>query len=262
VRIHYEVVGGGPPLVLHHGFTSNLLDEWQWNGYVDALKDEYQLVLLDARGHGESDKPHEPEAYGQKPMSGDVVAILDALGVERTHYWGYSMGGRVGWAMLRYHPDRLLSLIIGGSGAIGIETPARAAYRQESLARRRAAMAEIERDGRESWFARVRREAGESWDERFGARLEVADLAAWQALQQNQENEGLEVAARNAGVPCLVYAGDEDGLAYASARATADAIPNAQSLWLPGLNHQDAIRRGDLVLPHVLEFLAEVEASL
>lgn len=59
VRIHYEVEGSGPTLILQHGFTQKL-QGWQLAGYLDALKRTYRLILVDARGHGESDKPHDP----------------------------------------------------------------------------------------------------------------------------------------------------------------------------------------------------------
>ena len=62
VRIYYERVGNGPPLVLHHGFTMSH-QVWQNRGYVDAFIREYELILMDARGHGASDKSYDPEAY-------------------------------------------------------------------------------------------------------------------------------------------------------------------------------------------------------
>jgi hypothetical protein len=82
IRIHYEVEGVGPPLMLHHGFTISL-EEWRRFGYVDALKSEYQVILIDARGHGASDKPHDPAAYEMARRAGDVVAVLDDLGSTR-----------------------------------------------------------------------------------------------------------------------------------------------------------------------------------
>ena len=62
VRIHYELEGDGPALVLHHGFSGSLR-HWYMNGYVEALRRTYRLILVDARGHGESDKPHDPASY-------------------------------------------------------------------------------------------------------------------------------------------------------------------------------------------------------
>lgn len=71
VRIHYEVEGSGPPLVLQHGITQTL-DAWRRAGYVDALKSRYRLILVDARGHGASDKPHDPTAYRLASRAGDI----------------------------------------------------------------------------------------------------------------------------------------------------------------------------------------------
>jgi pimeloyl-ACP methyl ester carboxylesterase len=91
VRIHYEVEGVGPPLVLQHGFTDSL-QSWYDLGYVDALKPDYRLILVDARGHGASDKPHEAEAYKPECNVADIVSVLDELEISRAHFFGYSMG--------------------------------------------------------------------------------------------------------------------------------------------------------------------------
>lgn len=66
VRIYYETVGSGPPLVLHHIFTGNLRD-FNTYGTVDALRDRFTLLLMDARGHGRSDTPHDPASYALPP---------------------------------------------------------------------------------------------------------------------------------------------------------------------------------------------------
>jgi pimeloyl-ACP methyl ester carboxylesterase len=92
VHVHYEVEGEGPPIVLQHGFTDSLRT-WYELGYVDALKQDYRLILVDARGHGSSDKPHEPQAYKPECYAADVVSVLTDLGISRAHFFGYSMGG-------------------------------------------------------------------------------------------------------------------------------------------------------------------------
>ena len=92
VRIHYEVEGNGPPLVLQHGFTDSL-QTWYDLGYVEALKAGHRLILIDARGHGASDKPHEPKAYRSERNAANVVAVLQELEIPHAHFFGYSMGG-------------------------------------------------------------------------------------------------------------------------------------------------------------------------
>ena len=97
VRIHYQTEGDGPPLVLQHGFTDSL-DGWYEYGYVPALQHHYRLILLDARGHGGSEKPHESAAYEARLFVADILAVLDDLHIPKAHFWGYSMGGRIGFA--------------------------------------------------------------------------------------------------------------------------------------------------------------------
>jgi pimeloyl-ACP methyl ester carboxylesterase len=102
VKIWFEVEGEGLPLMLIHGTTGNL-NIWRKLGIVDALKSDYKMILVDDLGHGQSDKPHEPTAYLPDPKSKDIEAILDSLGIETTHYLGYSMGGRFGLDLVLLH---------------------------------------------------------------------------------------------------------------------------------------------------------------
>jgi len=83
---------------LQHGFSESF-EDWYEYGYVDALKNNFRLILVDARGHGGSDKPHDPAAYALEYRVSDVVVVLDALRIEKAHYWGYSMGGWIGFGM-------------------------------------------------------------------------------------------------------------------------------------------------------------------
>lgn len=92
VSVHCHVEGEGSPFVLQHGFAMSL-ERWHEAGYVDALRRDHQVILIDARGHGASDKPHDIEAYSPRSSVADVLAVLDALDVSKAHFWGYSMGG-------------------------------------------------------------------------------------------------------------------------------------------------------------------------
>src|SRR5215831_10365416 len=113
MRIHYEVEGVGSPIVLQHGITDGL-ESWYDYGFVDALRDEHTLILIDARGHGGSDKPHDPAAYRLDRLAGDVVAVLDELGYSVAHFWGYSTGGRIGFGMAKHARARVNCMVIGG----------------------------------------------------------------------------------------------------------------------------------------------------
>ncbi len=108
IKIYYEVEGEGAPLMLHHGLTGSL-NGFRRLGYTETLSKEHQLILIDARGHGRSDKPHQPEDYRLELFVNDAVKVLNELGVEKPHFLGYSMGGMVGLGIGVYSPDRFRS---------------------------------------------------------------------------------------------------------------------------------------------------------
>jgi pimeloyl-ACP methyl ester carboxylesterase len=114
VKIHYQVWGKGDPVVLVHGFTISI-DGWVRLGIVDKLDDDFKVIALDLRGHGKSDKPHDPAAYGDE-MAEDVVRLLDHLGIEKAHVVGYSLGAVITLKLVTMHPERFLSATIGGAG--------------------------------------------------------------------------------------------------------------------------------------------------
>jgi hypothetical protein len=80
VRISYETVGEGRPLMLLHGWCCDR-SWWTEPGYVDELRSDHRVVNVDLRGHGASDKPHEAGAYKMSAMTGDVFAVADAQGL-------------------------------------------------------------------------------------------------------------------------------------------------------------------------------------
>jgi pimeloyl-ACP methyl ester carboxylesterase len=117
VRIHYIVVGEGEPVLLIHGFSVDIGRNWAAPGIIKALSRDYQVIALDNRGHGQSDRPHDPKKYGAE-MTEDAVRLLDHLKIDKAHVVGYSMGGRITAELLASHPDRLLTATLGGFGAI------------------------------------------------------------------------------------------------------------------------------------------------
>jgi pimeloyl-ACP methyl ester carboxylesterase len=93
VRIRYVEQGSGPPVVLLHAFSGNLDTNWVETGVLPTLATDYRVIALDYRGHGKSDKPHDPKSYGLQ-MGQDVVRLLDHLHIARAHIvatrWGQS----------------------------------------------------------------------------------------------------------------------------------------------------------------------------
>lgn len=239
IRIRYEVVGDGPPLVLHHG-TGDCLESWEAYGYTSALQHHYRLILIDARGHGASDKPRDPAAYSLEQRAADVVAVLDRLGIPRTHYLGLSLGGWAGLGLAKYAHHRLRSLIIGGAHPYGQSMQI---YRQLFAA------------GLTTWLSTLEQMAGASLPAEHRSRLlNNNDLHALRASVANDRPEIADILP-HVQLPCLLIAGDTDPL-YPLVQRCATELANASFCGLPGLNHVQSILRSDILLPHVRTFLS------
>jgi pimeloyl-ACP methyl ester carboxylesterase len=115
VKIWYAVQGNGEPVVLIHGWLSSAALNWDLPGISALLAKDYQVITLDVRGHGRSDKPTKEEDYGPELVE-DIVRLLDHLKIEKAHIVGYSMGGIIAGNFIAKHPDRVLSGTLGGMG--------------------------------------------------------------------------------------------------------------------------------------------------
>jgi pimeloyl-ACP methyl ester carboxylesterase len=222
-------------VVLVHGFATNRTENWKRLGWYTAFERKgFRVVALDHRGHGESEKPHDPAAYDRGAMAQDVLNLMDHLGLGRVELMGYSMGAHLSLAIARDHPDRVANLIVGGiggrmlPGAPPREGPMPNMTLPEALA--------------------VDDPAKISDPTMKGFRL-FAD-------QQGDDKEALAACSQGRGggitpeelgrlrVPTLVVAGSWDQLA-GDPQALADAIPGAKAVTLPGVDHFSAI-------PHAL----------
>jgi pimeloyl-ACP methyl ester carboxylesterase len=121
VQIHFATAGEGEAVVLIHGWMG---DSRSWgsgpdgNTRLDASKTEgLRLIALDCRGHGKSDKPHDPALYGSE-MAMDVVRLLDHLGIERAHLVGYSSGSFIAGWVAATHPERVRSIVFAGQAPL------------------------------------------------------------------------------------------------------------------------------------------------
>jgi pimeloyl-ACP methyl ester carboxylesterase len=245
IPIHYQVEGTGPPLVLQHGAT-DCLQTWYERGYVTALKQNNHLILIDARGHGASGKPHDSEAYAQERVVSDVVRVLDHLGIQTARYFGYSLGGVTGYAMARYAPERIEALILGGASAYAGDAGNSDPKVDEMLKAFQCGASALP-----SFF-------GEFLTPELEARLLANDMEALIAWRRRRMTYlGFEDILGSIHTPTLLFAGEIDPI-LTEVRSCCAQIPGATFVSLPGLNHIATMCRGDLVLPHVLQFLDEL----
>jgi pimeloyl-ACP methyl ester carboxylesterase len=249
VRIYYEVEGTGPPLILAHGLSATA-EDWRDFGYVAALKDAFTLLLVDARGHGRSEKPHEPESYSRLDRAADFVAVLDAERIERAHVWGYSMGGILAFALMHVAPHRLDRVVIGGASIYPPADPSKGVPVTEILNGGTGRLIEyLEKDG---GFAMSAAQRG---------RYESSDMTAIAALVQGPAPvDNIAEAVKSFRRPCLLYAGSKDPL-HPAAKQTAGVMPAAEFVSVPGETHVGAMCRGAAIMRKpVTEFLALVPA--
>ncbi len=242
VRIHYEIEGEGPPLILLHGLGGSLRF-WHDAGYVVELKRNHQLILVDARGHGASDKPHSPESYTLDLLSADVVAVLDAVEMQQAHFLGYSMGGWIGFGIAKHAPKRLSSIIIGGVDPHEGDPDKPNFFR------------EVYEKGMEATLAMTDKIFGKWMTPGLKSQFRSNDLAALIALVSSRDwRIGFEDVLPTITMPCMIFVGEEDP-SYPGALKGAKEMPNVTFVSIPELNHVDAAYRSELVLPHITKFL-------
>jgi pimeloyl-ACP methyl ester carboxylesterase len=137
VSLHYEVYGVGRPVILIHGFSRSFADNWVAPGWLDLLTASgFQVVGLDVRGHGQSEKLYRPEQYTTPILARDVLNLLDHLAIAQADLLGFSMGGGVALYLGMYHAGRFGKIAVGGAGDAGIyrnHDPAQVARVAEAL---------------------------------------------------------------------------------------------------------------------------------
>jgi pimeloyl-ACP methyl ester carboxylesterase len=248
-RIAYDLVGDGPPLLLFHGSLASST-AWRALGYVDALSVAHQLILIDARGHGHSDRPTTMDAYAMERLVGDVIAVLDDCDVPQAAYLGYSLGGRVGFGLAIRAPERVRALILGA-----------ASHRPQNGALDRVFypgfVDTIETEGIDSFL--------QQWSERLGRAIDPAVRAIFLGndrgalvpyLRQTDREQGFDDAViSRIQVPTLLFAGEHDHERLGDSRAAAVVLPDAELLVVPGADHESTPL-------HVLEIASRVRACL
>ncbi|WP_309114875.1 alpha/beta fold hydrolase [Saccharothrix sp.] len=112
LKVHYEVTGDGPPLVLHPGMFC-VGEDWARRGYTPVLRAEHTVIAIDPLGLGASDGPHDPAAYALPRRVAHVTAVLDDLKIEAAACWGYSLGALTVLGMAVHAPERCTRVVAG-----------------------------------------------------------------------------------------------------------------------------------------------------
>jgi pimeloyl-ACP methyl ester carboxylesterase len=240
VQIHYVERGKGTPVVLLHGLTGSSARHFDATGVIDALVGAgYRAIAMDVRGHGESGKPHDDNAYGMSMVT-DVVRLLDHLVIDRAHIVGYSMGGAIANQLLVQYPARLRAVALIGAGWEGED--------QDTLRSQMLALADA--FARKDATPLIRAVTGGQ-----NAPSDADVAAASTALFARNDSVALAAATRGllqlfqipearlraVKVPVLAVVGEQDA-ALTAAKRMASVVSTMEVTVIPGANHATSVR--------------------
>ncbi len=262
VRLNYELHGeSGEPLVFVHGYTGDITD---WRNQLPAFSQSFRILIVDNRGHGQSEAPADRSAYTIEHVADDVEALVDELGIGRYHLLGHSMGGAVVQEIALRSADRLQSLILHDTTddfSPAASNPAVAAWRdfRFNLAESEGMAAVANAN---SPFPPPPHMPAERLAEtriRMSKMSADAFIGAWKGLEQWK---GARDRAAQIKAPTLVIYGDLDTefLIKGSQRLAA-AIPDAELSVIPETAHQPQWERPELYNAALGAFLNKVSGE-
>lgn len=245
VRIYYTSAGQGEPLILSHGMT-HTWESWEDLGYIDALKSNFQLILIDSRGHGQSDKPHGSAAYSMTQQVDDVMAVANDFGIDRFHFFGYSLGALIGFQLAVTAGERVQSLVAYGGDPYAPFPEYRAGVGRDI---------EILHQGMKTWVD-LMDDIGvfsqyPNAEARKGRLLSADADALAAAITASTENPGVGDALARITMPTLLIVGQHEGCNDV-ARKAAQELPLADFVSVAGLRH--SMVHAKIILPYVSAF--------
>ncbi|WP_412049001.1 alpha/beta fold hydrolase [Hoeflea sp. Naph1] len=234
----------GIPVLLIHGFASTAHVNWVSPGWFKTLVGAgYRVIALDNRGHGQSDKPHDPEAYHPETMAADAAGLIEDLDIAPAHVMGYSMGARITAFLALSRPELVRSVVFGGLGmgmvdGVGDWDPIADALLADSI--------DDVIDERGRMFRAFA-------DQTKSDRLALAACIRTSRTLVDPDELG------RADFPALIGIGTRDDIA-GSAQELAQMMRRARALDIPNRDHMLAV--GDKVFKAgVLDFLAQVDGG-
>jgi pimeloyl-ACP methyl ester carboxylesterase len=241
VKIHYIVEGKGEPLLLIHGFSGSARGRIPgiMSDSIKNLSNNFQVIAIDCRGHGQSEKPHDLDAYGMN-MIEDQIRLLDHLKIKKAHVVGYSMGGAIAIGIVGFHPERVLSAIVGGAGWV---PPGQVRDHPPGISWDAYAEALEQRDLTPILLAQVPEgeppptpEQIETVSKEFNS---IQDPLALAALIRNFVPSPTEAQIRSNKIPVLALIGDKD-----PGKKDVDRLdglmPNLKIVVIPNADHMTA----------------------
>ena len=250
------VVEGGeasPALLISNSLGTNL---YLWDALMPALSRHFRVIRYDSRGHGQSDAPRSP--YSIWRLGRDALAILDALGVEKAHFLGLSMGGMVGQWLLANAPDRIGRAVLANTAAV---MPPPDQWNMRIRMARENGMAAIAPMVANLWFPKAFQDRDPAAVARIQAMLAATPAHGYAACCAALRDMDQRETIRSIVNPVLVIGGRHDqSTPPERSRAIADAIPGAKFLLLE-TGHLSNVEAPDEFAKAVIGFLTTKEPA-
>ncbi|MHA2007488.1 MAG: alpha/beta fold hydrolase [Promethearchaeota archaeon] len=229
IQIYYEIFGTGKPIILVHGWGSDLNQSWVESGWVKILKSIRMIIALDCRGHGRSEKPYDQKLYSYNIMAQDIINLMDHLNLVKADIFGYSMGALMAVHLLGHHRERFTSMILGGIGDESEESKD-AQFIADAL--------------RAKISSQITNPIGHAYrdyvDSNPNNDREALALSALQMWPEGYPIQLGGVDLPNVDIPVIIINGEDDYPYVNSDKTLAKAIPGSQLVRIPNKNHLTA----------------------
>lgn len=255
IQIHYLLEGpsGAPVVTLSHSLATHL---GMWEPQVAALASRYRLLRYDTRGHGSTEVTTGP--YTLEQLARDALGLLDALGIERTHWLGLSMGGMIGQVLALQAPHRLRSLLLADTTS-RIPAEAKPLWEERIRAAETQGMEPLVEPTLGRWFTAGFRQRHPEVVARVAAMIRGTDPRGYVGCCHAIAALDLTDRLGAVRLPTLVIVGAEDqGTPVAAAETIHRAIAGSELRVIPSAAHLANLEQPEAFTEAVLQFLGRV----
>ncbi len=266
VKLCFESTGQGTAIVFVHEFAGDMRS---WEPQVRRFSSSYRTITYSARGYPPSDIPSSPSSYSQNRAVADIVAVMDAAGIDKAHIVGLSMGG---FATLHFglqHPDRALSLCVAGCG-YGAEPGARAKFQAEADAIAKLLMEQGMTEFAANYaygptrvqFERSNPKGFAEFKQHLAEHSALGSANTQLGVQRERPSlYELTDQLSQLTVPTLIVNGDEDWPCLQPGLMLKQTIPSAALAMIPNCGHTMNLESPDAFNAILADFLARVQAG-
>ena len=258
VGINYLLEGPGsaPVVTLSHSLAATLA---MWDPQMPALLSKYRVLRYDTRGHGGSDAPDG--AYSFDALAEDVCALLRALGIQRTHFMGLSMGGMIGQVLGLKHPEVLRSLILCDTSS-RVPEEAKPLWQERIETTKQKGMAPHVEATIERWFTAPFRQKSPGAVDRVRAMIRATNPKGYIGCGHAIMGMNLTDRLREISVPTLIIVGEDDqGTPVSASETIRNEIRGSELVVLKSAAHLSNVEQPEAFNRAVTAFLERVGAA-